>query len=246
MSNSQKPDTNAGTSVDTNTNIDTGSNLLPLPVNRTQPASAQERWPDIVWRRLTDLVPLLLALVLALVTTWLVKSMPQEENNTPKPPANQPDYYLRNFELRRYTPTGTLHSALTGIYADHTPDQDRLRIQQPGSYAIDAQGNETHTTANRSVSDHRGQNVEMFDQVRVVHQRVADAKQTRPEPIVFESNYLKTVNRQEHISTNQPVKITRGANVITGSGMDFFNSTKVVQIHGRAHATIAPTATTRQ
>ena len=219
------------------------SNLLPLSDGIAQPASAREQWPDILWRRLTDLLPLLLVLLLALVTTWLVKSMPKEDSSTPLPPADQPDYYMRSFELRRYTPQGQLQTVLTAVYADHVPDKDQLRIQQPNSYSIDTQGNETRATALRATSDRPGQNIELFDQVRVVHQRKPDAKNTTAEPIVFESNYLKTINRQEHISTNQPVKITRGANTITGTGMDFTNSTKVVQVHGRAQAIIAPNST---
>ena len=254
MSNPQKPAT-----PDDNTPI-----LQPLSASATPPTTPPERLPDIIWRRLTDFLPLLLALLLALVSTWLVKSMPKASSDQPRAPDNQPDYYMRQFELRRYTPAGTLQTAMRGSYGEHIPNPDELRVQQPIAYAIDKHGSTTHATAVRAISDRQGQNIELFEQVRVEHLPApkssvkntgtggntssaapAIANPANPSspsnaPIIFESNYLKTTNRQEHISTNQPVKITRGANTITGSGMDFTNSTKVINIQGRVHASIAP------
>ena len=213
--------------------------LAPLPAP-AQPAPAARPGPHGLRRRIVDFLPLLLAALLALGTTWLVKSMPKVDVAKPQPPATEPDYYLRDFVLRRFTPAGVLQAEMQGVHGDHVPDKDQLRVQQARSYSADAQGNQTRATAGRALSDGKGQNIELFDNVRVVHQRAPTGKQATPEPIVFESNYVKATDRQEHISTNQPVKVTRGPNVITGSGMEFTNSTKVVQVQGRVNAVIAP------
>ena len=214
--------------------------LAPLPAPAQSASAARPPAPHGLRRRIVDFLPLLLAALLALGTTWLVKSMPKIDAAAPQPPSTEPDYYLRDFVLRRFTPAGVLQAEMQGVHGDHVPNNDQLRVQQARSYSADAQGNQTRATASRAVSDGKGQNIELIDNVRVVHQRAPTEKQAAPEPIVFESNYVKATDRQEHISTNQPVKVTRGANVITGSGMEFTNSTKVVQVQGRVNAVIAP------
>lgn len=189
-------------------------------------------------RRITDFLPLLLTLLLALGTFWLVKSMPQIKSGTP-PPANEPDYYLRDFELRRYDPQGNLQIELVGSYGEHVPGPDTIHVEQARTFSIDANGNTTRASADRAVSDGKGQNIELFGQVRAQHQRKADEGGT-PPPVIFESSYLKATNRQEQLSTDQPVKITQGNDVITGTGMTYTGTSRTVDIQGRSQVVIQP------
>lgn len=201
-------------------------------------ACAQVRNAIPPLRRITDFLPLLLALLLALGTFWLVKSMPQIKSGTP-PPANEPDYYLRDFELRRYDPQGSLQIELVGSYGEHVPDPDTIHVKQARTFSIDANGNTTRASADRAVSDGKGQNIELFGQVRAQHQRKAGEGGT-PPPVIFESSYLKATNRQEQLSTDQPVKITQGNDVITGTGMAYTGASRTVDIQGRSQAVIQP------
>ena len=59
----------------------------PAPASATSSA----RWSDRLLRRAVDYVPLLLALLLALGTFWLVRSMPKIRPAEPPPPADVPD-----------------------------------------------------------------------------------------------------------------------------------------------------------
>lgn len=193
-----------------------------------------------VLRHLTNFTPHLLALALALGTFWLVRSMPQSKPNKPPLPANEPDYYMRDFAVYRYTPNGSLQTKLQGSYGEHLPGPDTLHIQQITTYSVDDQGNTTHGSAQRGVSDSKGQNIELFDQVKLTHQRKPAAGQAPEPPTVFEGPYLKATNRQAHISSDKPVKITQGGNVITGSGLNYTDSAKTLEIQGRAQAVIPP------
>ncbi len=202
-------------------------------------ASAQVRNGNTPLRRIMDFLPLLLALLLALGTFWLVKSMPQIESGTP-PPANEPDYYLRDFELRRYDPQGSLQIELAGNYGEHVPGPDTIHVEQARTFSIDANGNTTRASADRAVSDGKGQNIELFGHVRAQHQRKAGENSTTTPPVIFESSYLKATNRQEQLSTDQPVKITQGNDVITGTGMAYTGTSRTVEIQGRSQAVIQP------
>ena len=196
---------------------------------------------DMLWRRAIDFLPLMLMLVLALGTFWLVKSMPQADTAAPSPVSSEPDYYMRDFEMRRYAETGKLQSQITGRYGDHFPYPDIWRIRAVKTYFIDEQGNTTKGSAKRAVSDRKGMNIELFEQVRVEHQPVAQPNQTVHPLIVFQSEYLKSTNRQEYISTDKPVIVTRGASTITGTGMQYTHGNRVVEVQGRAKAVIHPT-----
>ena len=204
-------------------------------------ADGQKRSGNSVLRHATDFLPLLLALALALGTFWLVRSMPQIRPDTP-PSSNEPDYYLRDFELRRYDPLGNLQIELAGSYGEHIPGPDTIHVQQARTFSIDAHGTTTRASADRAVSDGKGQNIELFGQVHAVRQRTAEGggKNGTPPPVIFESSYLKATNRQEHLSTDQPVKITQGNDVITGTGMTYTGASRTVNIQGRSQAVIQP------
>ena len=115
-------------------------------------------------------------------------------------------------------------------------------IKRPRTFSIDAHGTTTRASADRAVSDGKGQNIELFGQVHAVRQRTAEGggKNGTPPPVIFESSYLKATNRQEHLSTDQPVKITQGNDVITGTGMTYTGASRTVNIQGRSQAVIQP------
>ena len=211
---------------------------LPPPTLPPAPPSATARKATL--RLGIDYMPLLLALILALGTFWLVRSMPKTGPAEPAPPANAPDYYLHDFQLRRYGAQGHLQDELTGQYGEHLPGPDTIHVQQATMHAINPQGGSTQGRANRAVAALQSKDIELFDQVRVVHQPAPDAKGQVPPEVTFESEYLQSTDSQEHIRTHRPVKITRQGSVITGSGMHYTNSSRTVEVQGRAKAVIQP------
>ncbi|WP_323031854.1 LPS export ABC transporter periplasmic protein LptC [Brachymonas denitrificans] len=211
--------------------------LRPLPVATSTP----ERLSDKIWRRLVDFMPVILVLLLVLATTWLVRSMPAAEEPRPAPPPNEPDYYMKEFSLRNFNPQGILQTEIQGAFGDHLPGNDTIRTQQLQSYSLDASGVVTRATADRSVSDSKGKDIELFDNVRVVRTDPRPDKNGQPRvPTVLESDYLHVINQQEHISTDRPVRITQGKDVINGSGLEYTADNKVLRVDGRVRAQIQP------
>ena len=99
----------------------------------------------------------------------------------------------------------------------------------------------TRATADRSVSDSKGKDIELFDNVRVVRTDPRPDKNGQPRvPTVLESDYLHVINQQEHISTDRPVRITQGKDVINGSGLEYTADNKVLRVDGRVRAQIQP------
>lgn len=229
MNTSVSPSPAAGPSL-------TGA-LKPLPVSTTTP----ERRSDRIRRRLVDFMPVILVVLLALATSWLVKSMPAAEDPKPAPPPNEPDYYMKEFRLRNFDNQGILKTEIQGQFGDHIPANDSIRTRQMQSYSLDAQGVVTRARADRSVSDSKGKDIELYDNVRVVRTDPRPDKNGQPrQPTQLESDYLHVINQQEHISTHRPVRITQGKDVINGSGLEYTAKDKVLRIDGRVHAVIEP------
>lgn len=229
MSTPQPPSSDSG--------LQLASVLRPLPAATSTP----ERLSDKIWRRLVDFMPVILVLLLVLATTWLVRSMPAAEEPRPAPPPNEPDYYMKEFRLRNFNPQGILQTEIQGAFGDHLPGNDTIRTQQLQSYSLDASGVVTRATADRSVSDSKGKDIELFDNVRVVRTDPRPDKNGQPRvPTVLESDYLHVINQQEHISTDRPVRITQGKDVINGSGLEYTTDNKVLRVDGRVRAQIQP------
>ncbi len=229
MSTPQPPSSDSG--------LQLASVLRPLPAATSTP----ERLSDKIWRRLVDFMPVILVLLLVLATTWLVRSMPAAEEPRPAPPPNEPDYYMKEFRLRNFNPQGILQTEIQGAFGDHLPGNDTIRTQQLQSYSLDASGVVTRATADRSVSDSKGKDIELFDNVRVVRTDPRPDKNGQPRvPTVLESDYLHVINQQEHISTDRPVRITQGKDVINGSGLEYTADNKVLRVDGRVRAQIQP------
>lgn len=195
---------------------------------------------DILWRRLVEFAPLLLALALALWTLWLVNTVHEQKEDTPAAPVTEPDYYLHDFELRSYNANGKLHTQIAGTYGEHIPNPDTLNIKNISAYMQNETGSNTHGTALRGTSQEKDKVIELFGNVRIKHQAAPKPNQPKPEIAVFQSEYLKATDGMQHFSTDKPVHITQGKHTMQAQGMQFANDKKIVSAKGRVRATIAP------
>lgn len=203
----------------------------------TLPTIAPESRQDRIRRLMVDFMPVVLVALLALSTLWLVRSMPEEAAPAAKPAPTEPDYYMRDFRIRAFDTQGKLTQDLRGAHGDHQPGPDQLRITQPNSTLIDKNGIVTTATADRSVSDRKGNDVHLYDNVKVV--RTSPDRQGTPSaPVTLESDYLHIVNRQQQISTDHPVRITQGNDTLQGTGMQYTGDSKELTVNGRVHAVI--------
>lgn len=208
--------------------------------------SAPETWYDRTRRRVADFLPMGLLLILALATGWLVHNMPKEESPRAAPPASEPDYYMRDFRIRSYDGQGALHNDITAVYGEHLPVDDTIHARTVQGYSQDSRGADIRSTADRAISDRKGDDVRLFDHVHVVRTAPPAPGASRPAaPLGFAGDFLHILRRGEHISSDQPVRITRGTDVMTGSGLDYTGESKVLEVRGRVHATILPASAAR-
>ena len=94
------------------------------------------RW----WDQMSIYLPVLLMMLLALASYWLLRATPIPEEPGPKPEVtHEPDYFMQRFSVKVFEPSGTLKTELYGTAARHHPDVGtlvvdaaRVRLWLPG------------------------------------------------------------------------------------------------------------------
>ena len=205
-----------------------------VPQRSLSDHSAREKTLDRVLRVTTDFLPLVLLALLVLGTTWLVRSMPADDSGRATPPSDKPDYYLNDFQIRSYDAAGVLRAEIAGDHGDHIPQGDLLRANGIRSYHLSDDGQVTRASANAGVADRQAETVELQGQVRVTR---GPANAGNQPPLQFESDTLHILEGGRQLQTDQPVTLTRGPNVVQGSGMNYQHDQQNVNIQGRVQAT---------
>ncbi|HET9646327.1 MAG TPA: LPS export ABC transporter periplasmic protein LptC [Burkholderiaceae bacterium] len=196
--------------------------------------------PHIPWTwRLREILaaylPLLLMLMLALSTWWLVKNTPTFLPPREAPlPRHEPDYTMQSFAVERFGPNGALRIRIEGEQARHYPDTDTLEIDQVRIHAIGEAGRVTNASSRRAVSNGDGSEVQLLGGARV------DSLGLRGEPIHFEGEFLHAFLATERVRSHLPVVVRQGTSVVRADGMEYDNLSQVVQFKGHVRATLTP------
>jgi lipopolysaccharide export system protein LptC len=118
--------------------------------------------------QLVAYLPVLLMGALAMLTYWLVRHTPELVAVQETRAANHvPDYFMRDFSLKVYTPDGRLEFRVQGEHAQHFPDTDTLEVIRPRLTKLDEAGRVTDATAQQAITTPEGQRVELKGQVMV-------------------------------------------------------------------------------
>lgn len=193
------------------------------------------------WERLTIYLPVVLMGLLALGTWWLVR-------NAPKPPqaaqeravSHEPDYFMRDFSVKRFDPAGRLQSEIQGTLAQHFADTDTLEIDQARMRSVNATGRITTATANRAVSNADGTEVQLFGNAVVIREPVARAQGGPLPRLELRGEFLHAWVNEERVRSNQPVTLKRGADTFTADQMDYDNLDQVMELRGRVKGILMP------
>lgn len=200
------------------------------------------------WRdRLSAWLPALCMGLFALGTIWLVRSAPVEPAaQSVAPPGHDPDYFMRQFVVRQLDAQGRMTSELFGAEGQHYPDTDKLAVQTPRWRAYDAQGRLITGHSERALSNRDGSEVELFGDARVMRQplppasRTAQAAGKDDPPLAFSGPYLHAWTNEHRVSSNQPVQLTRGADVFIGDRFDYDDRSGIANLQGHVHGVIQP------
>jgi lipopolysaccharide export system protein LptC len=184
----------------------------------------------------TAYLPLLLMVLLALGTWWLVKNTPLAEGEPPAaPPRHEPDYTMTNFTVQRLAPQGQLRVQIDGDRMRHYPDTDTLEIDNVRIRAIGADAGVTLATARQALSNGDGSEIQLRGGAHVV--REASAKD---EAIEFRGEFLHAFLNTERVRSHLPVTVVRGGSEIRAAAMEYDNVARVVELKGRMRAVFVP------
>lgn len=193
--------------------------------------------------RLRDLLsaylPLLLMLLIALATWWLVKHTPVPEPPAPaRPVRSEPDYTMRGFALERFEADGRLKLRIEGAWLRHYPDTDRVEIEEARIRAFAPDGHETLATARRALGNGDGSEIQLLGGAEVT------SRDRGGRPILIRGEFLHAFLVSERVRSNRPVLVRFGGNEMTASGIDYDNVARKLEFMGPVRAVFEPRAQT--
>lgn len=176
----------------------------------------------------TTLFPLLLAGLLAGMTYWLdLASQPPPGTGDGKS-RHDPDYFVEDFEVRRFGPEGNLQHTLRAALMRHFPDDDTTLVLSPDLTYHNKPP--TLIRAKEARLDSQGKHVQLIDDVRVTR----GSANGRPETVLATAR-LDAYPDDEIATSDRPVTITQGKSTVSGSGLNANNKTSIYVLEGPVH-----------
>jgi lipopolysaccharide export system protein LptC len=210
--------------------------ILPAPAPGV-PAHGHVPWTWHLRELLSAYLPLLLMLLLALATWWLVKNTPKpEEPRGPVVPRHEPDYTMQRFAVQRFAPDGRLRVRIEGDQLRHYPDTDTVEIDTVRIHAVGADGRTTDATARQALANGDASEVQLLGGAHVVSQAGSE------EPIEFKGEFLHIFLRTERLRSHLPVQVLQGRNAVQAQGLEYDNLSRTAELKGRVQATFGPAA----
>ncbi len=189
--------------------------------------------------RLTIYLPLFLFALLALGSWWLVRSVPEL---TPPGIDSQlrqdPDFRLDQFTVKSFDASGRLTREISGQSATHFPATQSLHIEGVRILAENEAGTRLTAQAKKGVSREAEQQVTLSGDAIAVRQ--ADAQSPRVE---LRGETLTALLEEERLVSDQPVRITRGADVFSAQTLNFDTRSGQYELQGRVRAVLPPRQT---
>ena len=192
--------------------------------------------------QLSTWLPALLMMLFALGTWWLVRSAPKIPSaDEARAVSKEPDYFMREFRVRSFDPTGRMTSDLKGVEGHHYPATDTLEVKDPHMRSVDDQGRTTVATALRGVSNSDGSEIQLFGNAVVVREPITRANGTVMPRVEFRGEYLHAFVNEDRVSSDKPVELLRGTDRFVGDHFDYDNRTGVAELKGRVRGVLQPT-----
>lgn len=200
-----------------------------------RPDPAQLPWPSRLRDALSATLPLLLMLVLAIGSWWLVRSAPQPLE--PRPPAasrTEPDYTMTGFMVQRFGADGRLRVQIEGRHLRHLPAAGRLEIEQATIRAYAPDGRETLATAQRALADDKTTEVQLIGSARV------QGLMANGQSALMEGEHLWLFPKERRLRSEQAVRVRLGTDEFQAAGLDYQEDTGTVDLTGPLRGVFMP------
>ncbi|MDR0274742.1 MAG: LPS export ABC transporter periplasmic protein LptC [Burkholderiaceae bacterium] len=195
------------------------------------------RWRD----QLAAWLPALVMAPFALGTFWLVRSTPSPQPfEAARAATHEPDYFMREFSVRKFDPQGRMSAELRGPHGEHFPDTGTLEVTQPRLRSFDAEGKLTVGSADRGVSNADGSRVRFYGNVQVVREEISRPGGGVLPRSELRGEYLLVFVNDERVSSSEPVDLIRGGDHFTGDRFEYDNKTGVGRLEGRVRGVLWP------
>ena len=216
---------------------DLGDGALSLGVMppRALPPRAPLRWHQRLRELLVTYLPLLLMLMLALGTWWLVKNTPSAEQPGERSlPPEQPDYTMDRFVVERFDKDGRLKLRMQGERLRHFAATGIVEVDEARIRAVATDGRVTLAQARRAVANGDGSELQLIGDARV------DSTGPRGEPIQFRGEFLHAFLATERLRSHLPVRVTREGSEFRAAGMEYDHLSGQLQLQGKMSALLLP------
>lgn len=212
---------------------------VPVVLGPVAPRAPRVRQPLLA--RLRDTVsaylPMLLMVLLALGTWWLVQNTPRDDGPRVTPPVrHEPDYLMDRFVAQRFAADGRLVLKLEGERLRHYPDNDEVEIDGVRIEALAPDGRRTTATAQQAVLHEPSQRLRLIGGADVLSE-VAGT-----DPVRIRGEDLRLDARAQRLTSDQPVRVQQGGTELTGGGLDYDQTTQRLQLVGAVRAVAPPQA----
>lgn len=176
--------------------------------------------------------PLFLLLMLAVLTFWINKTVQPPTPKLDGSSRHDPDYIMSNFVTTQTDINGDLNYKLAAAEMRHFPDNDSTDLIRPRftQFAIDKpytqlEGLRGHVSAN-------GEQVELFDNVKVKRPAYADKGE-----MTIDTDYLQIFPEQDLVRTESPVIIRQAPKtIIYATGMIYEKKLETVTLLHKVRA----------
>ena len=195
------------------------------------------RW----WDQVSIYLPVLLMLLLALASYWLLRATPQPEPPAPKREVtHEPDYFMHRFSVKVFEPGGALKTELYGTQARHYPDVGSMVVESARIRSFGPQRQLSTATARQITSNDEGTVFVLEGQAAIVRQAARGLGGELIPRIEFHGEYLRVSTEPEHIMSDRPVVLVRGQDQITANALEYLGDARTAVLTGQVRAKFAP------
>ncbi len=175
-------------------------------------------------------IPLLPLLLLLLATYWLsqqVQPLPQTESQL----RHDVDYVIDNISAISLNEQGQQRFTLAAEKMWHYPDDDTTHLQMPRLTSLYADRPPVLTSAQTGMISSKGDEVFLYDEVRVVRPASGDLGEQR-----FDTSYLHVIPDRDWAESDQSVVMTSQYSTIRAVGMELDNKARTAKLLSRVRA----------
>lgn len=191
--------------------------------------------------RVSIYLPIILTAALALGTYWLVRNAPKLLEPVPQEaPKHEPDYFMRNFVLKKFLPDGGLRSELFGIEGRHYPDNDTIEVDKVRARSLNVDGLTTRAMADRGLSNGDGSEIQLFGNAVVVREAAVLPNGKSVPRLEFRGDFLHAFLDTERVQSNKPVTLIRGNDQFTADSLDYDSRSGIANLQGRVRGLLMP------